>query len=218
MAGADPAQAGSTGRCPHADRRLPVRWQRARAGEATIELRRRDNPEYVRHRCTPTRPGTPVKGAYYLLADGVSIGGAALARFEGEAVLVDTPGGMPTGICTTSNWSRPAGFRRRGPAIGQARVRRCAGPGRRRWLPPRVRPEHDRGRPVGVESPATKHHEVNATLCRAGVLIPAGLVNLVALGPVRLWLEAFPLKVRGVEGTPCRVVKECTTAGEHPSN
>ena len=59
---------------------------------------------------------------------------------------------------------------------------------------------------VGVESRRTEHYEVNVSLCRAGILILEGLVNLGALTAGRLWLEAFPLKVRGVEGAPCRAV------------
>lgn len=172
-------------------------------------------------------PAHRSRGAYYFLADGVSIG-AALARFEGEAVLVDTSGRDADRLCTTSNWSWPAGI----PALRSGHMDELVAtgvldPARRPGLSPAAArwPAHDSGvnmiaiDSVGVESRVTGHYEVNATLCRAGVLILEGLVNLAALGPGRLWLEAFPLKVRGVEGTPCRaVVKECTTAGEHPSN
>ena len=67
---------------------------------------------------------------------------------------------------------------------------------------------------VGVESRTTSDFDVNVLLCHAGILILEGLVNLDALGPGPLWLEAFPLKVRGVEGTPCRaVVKDYSGVG-----
>lgn len=59
---------------------------------------------------------------------------------------------------------------------------------------------------VGVESRVTHDYDVNVTLCRAGILILEGLTGLEELGPGPLWLEAFPLKLRGVEGTPCRAV------------
>lgn len=59
---------------------------------------------------------------------------------------------------------------------------------------------------VGVESRSTSNYDVNVYLCRRGVLILEGLVNLHRLHSEDLWLEAFPLKIRGVEGTPCRAV------------
>ena len=69
---------------------------------------------------------------------------------------------------------------------------------------------------IGLESRVTRNYEVNVRLCRAGVLLLEGLVNLDQLGDGRLWLEAFPLKVRGVEGTPCRaVVKEEPGSGSN---
>ena len=62
---------------------------------------------------------------------------------------------------------------------------------------------------VGVESRKTKNYEVNRFLCESGVLILEGLVNLGSIRKRHVFLEAFPLKIRGVEGTPCRaVVKE----------
>lgn len=50
---------------------------------------------------------------------------------------------------------------------------------------------------IGVESRRTRDCEVNVILCRGGVLILEGLVNLHRLGPGLLHLEAFPLKLRG---------------------
>jgi kynurenine formamidase len=36
-----------------------------------------------------------------------------------------------------------------------------------------------------------------------------GLINLKEVKSRRFFLEAFPLKIRGVEGTPCRaIIKE----------
>jgi arylformamidase len=70
---------------------------------------------------------------------------------------------------------------------------------------------------IGVESRRTRDYEVNVILCRGGVLILEGLVNLHRLGPGPLHLEAFPLKLRGVEGTPCRAVVKDFTPSEAPS-
>jgi kynurenine formamidase len=50
---------------------------------------------------------------------------------------------------------------------------------------------------------------VNKVLFRSGALILAPLVNLAALTQPRFRLMAFPLKVRGVCGAPCRVLAAC---------
>ena len=190
------------------------------------------NPEYVYHLSTPTQAGTHVQGPRYFVADGATIDEFPLDRFEGEAVLVDMPargvdtqltdlldaldgrslrdrilllrsGHMDEVIRTGATDLDPA--RRPGVSLGAAA-----------WL------AHESGvrmiaiDSVGLESRTTSNYEVNVLLCRAGVLILEGLVNLGGVGDGRLWLEAFPLKVRGVEGTPCRaVVKEEPGSGSN---
>ncbi|MFX0202879.1 MAG: cyclase family protein, partial [Candidatus Hodarchaeota archaeon] len=47
---------------------------------------------------------------------------------------------------------------------------------------------------------------INKHLCRAGVLILEGLVNLFSLQKSRVFLIALPLLVIGTEGAPCRVL------------
>jgi kynurenine formamidase len=62
---------------------------------------------------------------------------------------------------------------------------------------------------VGVESRMTRNYEVNHYLGGKDVLILEGLMNLFAVSQQEVILEAFPLKIRGVEGTPCRaIIKE----------
>ncbi len=62
---------------------------------------------------------------------------------------------------------------------------------------------------IGVESRKRKNFEVNKYLCSKGVLLLEGLINLNAVHKRKIFLEAFPLKIRGVEGTPCRaIIKE----------
>lgn len=192
-----------------------------------------DNPEFVHHLFTPTQAGTHVQGPRYFLPDGATIDSFDLSRFEGEAVLVDMPergADMQLADLQRALAGRPLTGRillLRSGHMDEAVASGVLDPARRpglslaaaQWL------AHEAGvnmvaiDSVGVESRVTANYEVNVVLCRAGVLILEGLVNLSALGPGRLWLEAFPLKVRGVEGTPCRaLVKECDTHGNQPSN
>jgi len=62
---------------------------------------------------------------------------------------------------------------------------------------------------IGVESRATENYEVNKFLCEKRVLLLEGLINLKEVKSRRFFLQAFPLKIQGVEGTPCRaIIKE----------
>ncbi len=60
---------------------------------------------------------------------------------------------------------------------------------------------------VGLESRSFNDFRVSRYLGARGVLLLECLVNLQQLPPFsRAYLEAFPLKIKGVEGTPCRAV------------
>ena len=60
---------------------------------------------------------------------------------------------------------------------------------------------------VGLESRSFNDFRVSRYLGARGVLLLECLVNLRQLSPFsRAYLEAFPLKIKGVEGTPCRAV------------
>jgi len=62
---------------------------------------------------------------------------------------------------------------------------------------------------IGLESRVTENYEVNVYFCSQGILILECLVNLHNIRKHEVYLEAYPLKIRGVEGTPCRaIVKE----------
>jgi arylformamidase len=178
------------------------------------------NPEYVHQLSTPTQAGTHVQGPRYFIADGDTIDRFALADFEGEAVLVDlAKRGEDT---TLADLRRALAGRDLAGRILLLRTGHMAEVIESGVLDAGTRPglsvaaagwlaEQSGVRmvaidSVGVESRSTANYEVNVTLCRAGILILEGLVNLAALGGGRLWLEAFPLKLRGVEGTPCRAI------------
>jgi kynurenine formamidase len=62
---------------------------------------------------------------------------------------------------------------------------------------------------VGVESRVSKNYDVNVYLCKQGILILVCVANLDQITKQEVFLEAFPLKIVGVEGTPCRaIIKE----------
>jgi arylformamidase len=177
------------------------------------------NPEWVYTVTSPTQAGTHVQGPHYFLEHGARIDELPLERFEGWAEVVDS---ARRGEDTTVD-DLVAGLAGRDLA-GRILILRTghmdevvtAGaldPDRRPGLS--LEAAHwliDAGvamvaiDSVGVESRVTTDHDVNVALCRAGVPILEGLVNLAALPVPTVWLEAFPLKLRGVEGTPCRAV------------
>lgn len=178
------------------------------------------NPEYVYHLSTPTQAGTHVQGPHYFVADGATIDTFPLERFEGEAVLVDLPGrGTDMGLHELQAAVAGRSLAGRVLLLRSGHMRRVINSG---VLDPLDRPglsleaaqwlASDSGvgmvaiDSVGLESRTTADYDVNVTLCRAGILILEGLIGLEQLGPGPLWLEAFPLKLRGVEGTPCRAV------------
>ncbi len=185
------------------------------------------NPEFVYQLSTPTQAGTHVQGPHYFLADGATIDAFPLERFEGEAIVVDVPG-RGTDLELDDLQAAVAGRSLTGRILllRSGHMRRAIDSG---VLDPRDRPglslaaadwlAHDSGvgmiaiDSVGLESRTTEDYDVNVALCRAGILILEGLVDLERLGAGPLWLEAFPLKLRGVEGTPCRaVIKDYSAA------
>lgn len=58
---------------------------------------------------------------------------------------------------------------------------------------------------LGVESVSSKNYEVNVYLTTQNILILECLTNLQLLSG-RVFIEAYPLKIKGIEGTPCRAV------------
>lgn len=172
-----------------------------------------------------------MQGPRYFLADGATIDAVPLERFEGEAVLVDMPRrGSDTDL--PELLAALAGRQLAGRIL-VLRTGHMAEVIHERRLVPQRRPGLSLAAAewlaasgvgmvaidsVGVESRVTKDYEVNVALCRAGSLILEGLVNLEQLGPGPLWLEAFPLKLAGVEGTPCRaIVKDHSPAARVPT-
>jgi len=59
---------------------------------------------------------------------------------------------------------------------------------------------------IGLESRNTKNYEVNTYLSGRGVLILECISNINNIENGNIILEAYPLKIVGVEGSPCRAV------------
>lgn len=178
------------------------------------------NPEYVYELVTATQAGTHVQAPHYFLEAGARIDQIPLTRFEGRAHLVEV---TRRGADTTAADLRPLLDHRRldgeililrtghmDEVIASGSLDPATRPGLALDAAAYLAEEKKIGMiavdSVGVESRATSNYDVNVYLCRQGVLILEGLVNLHRLHSDDLWLEAFPLKIRGVEGTPCRAV------------
>ncbi len=181
------------------------------------------NPEYVYDLELSTQTGTHIQGAHYFDESGTRIEEYPLQRFEGRAHLCDID---ERGVDTTA-----AFFRSRFDDVALAdaililRTGHMADVIERGELDPTDRPGLSPGAArylveekqlsmiaidsVGVESRETENFEVNVYLGKHDVLILEGLMNLDAITATAVFLEAFPLKIPGVEGTPCRaIIKE----------
>ncbi|MDI1290093.1 MAG: cyclase family protein [bacterium] len=179
-----------------------------------------NNPEYIYTITMESQSGTHIQGPHYFLEHGARIDAFPLARFEGSAHVIDL---AKRGADTTAEELRAllghvdlAGrvlVLRTGhmaELIAGAALESSTRPGlsleAARYL------VEDRGiamiaiDSVGVESRETIDYDVNVYLCEQEVLILECLVNLGSIVGDDLWLEAFPLKIRGVEGTPCRAI------------
>lgn len=182
-----------------------------------------DNPEFVYDLTFSTQTGTHIQGPHYFLEEGRRIDSFPLGAFEGMACVLDlSKRGEDTTVEDLRSLIRPGD--RECPFVlfrtGHMEEVIRSGvldPARRPGLSPEAARFLVREwgvrliaiDSVGVESRASENYEVNRYLCESGLLILEGLVNLSTIRRRHVFLEAFPLKVRNVEGTPCRaVVKE----------
>lgn len=178
-----------------------------------------DNPEWVYSITTPTQAGTHIQGPHYFLEDGATIDTFSLDRFEGWAYLVDsTKRGTDTtahdlqaqlGHCDLNGQNVLLRTGHMDELVAGEPLRPETRPGLSidgaQWLIDQ-RINMVAIDSVGLESRESQHFEVNVMLCQQEILILEGLVGLRAITTERVWLEAMPLKVGGVEGTPCRAI------------
>lgn len=182
-----------------------------------------DTPEFVYDLTLSTQTGTHIQGPHYFMEDGRRIETIPLEFFEGRACVLDL---VKRGQDTTAedlqklilpgDMGCPVVLFRTGhmeAVIRSGRLEASERPGlsleAARYLVREWRARLIAIDSVGVESRVTENYEVNRFLGESGVLILEGLVNLGSIRMRHVFLEAFPLKIGGVEGTPCRaVVKE----------
>jgi kynurenine formamidase len=178
--------------------------------------------EYCYRLHLPTQAGTHIQGPHYFLAGGRPIDAFPLERFEGPAYVVDVRG---LALFTPQSLAPLAGLDLAGAIVlfhsgYMARLMAAATPGElERLVATKPGLSLDAaielaGRgvsllgidSVGLEPGGDPSYPVNRYLCQREVLILEGLTNLDQLPPAGAWVEAFPLPVPGVEGTPCRAV------------
>ena len=175
------------------------------------------NPEYVYDYIGCTQTGTHVQGAHYFNRLGKKIDQYPLERFYGLAYMID--------------WSYSAGTL----SLADCKEK-MAGYGGQKILVIRSgfmshRMKHlisDADRcglsmeaaaylvelgiqMIGIDAPgveprSNKNYEVNVFLGEKDILLLECLSNLELIPSSAFTLSAFPLKITGVEGTPCRAV------------
>lgn len=182
-----------------------------------------DNPEYVYDFKLCTQSGTHIQGPHYFLEDGKKISDYPLNVFEGEAHIFESE---KRGIDIERNELEAAlseiDLQDKIFIIKTGHMKELI---ECKELVDSHRPglslkgakylcEEKKIRmividSVGVESRQSEDHDVNVYLCQQGILILECVCHLELIGSGRLWLEAFPLSIDDVEGTPCRaIIKE----------
>ncbi len=187
------------------------------------------NPEFVYDFKMCSQSGTHIQGPHYFLESGARIEEFPLAAFEGSALLIDLE---KRGVDTTrddlvaklgdDSVSDEILVLRTGnmeEIIVAGSIDPINRPGlsleAAAYLAVELGVKMIAIDSIGVESRTTENYEVNKFLCEKKVLLLEGLVNLGEVKMRRFFLEAFPLKIRGVEGAPCRaIIKEPVRRGD----
>lgn len=182
-----------------------------------------DNPEYVYDFKLSTQSGTHIQTGHYFLKDGKRISDYPMMAFEGDAYVIDTD---RRGVDISRNDLMKE--LHNVDLLGKILILRTGHMEElivEKILNKDTRPGlsmeaakylcEEKGirmigiDSVGLESTVTKNHEVNVYLCHKEMIILECLANLSKIKEKHVWLEAFPLKIDGVEGTPCRaIIKE----------
>lgn len=182
--------------------------------------------------CTQT--GTHIQGPHYFLRDGRKIHQFPLSAFEGECRVLDidpsetvTEERVRAQLTSEDISSKIVLFRsgRMDEWLARLEASRSSGEaGSDKGLisellkcKPGLSPDGARFLvskgpkmlgidSVGFEPPGSHSFEVNRYLCEHELLLLECLVNLDKVPRKGAWLEAFPLPIVGVEGTPCRAL------------
>ncbi len=177
------------------------------------------NPEYVYDLEFCSQSGSHIQGAHYFKSDGIRIHEYQLEDFEGKAHIIDvTKRGeditkddllekvadvglegkivvFRTGFMDELISSQRMDMKRPGLSLEAAR-----------YLCQEKKIKMIAIDALGVESVKSKNYEVNVYLCTQRILILECITNLHLMKGSEIYIEAFPLKIKGVEGTPCRAI------------
>ena len=179
-----------------------------------------NNREFVYDLSFCTQSGTHIQGPHYFLEHGKTIDLFPIETFEGPCLIIDLE---KREIDTTAEDLKalihpeerilPILILRTGH-MDEVLASGVLDPGKRPGLSPDAATflaEETSFRLVGIdsvglESRKSQNFEVNLFFCSKEILLLEGLVNLCTVRNRIAFLHAFPLKTRGVEGTPCRAV------------
>lgn len=182
-----------------------------------------DNPEYVYDFELCTQSGTHIQAPHYFLRDGKKISDYPIETFEGDAYIFDTNrrgidisyDDLIIGLYEIDLFGKILILRtgHMEELIEEKVINQNTRPGlsieAAQYLCEVKGIRMIAIDSVGVESKVSKNYEVNVYLCQKGIIILECLANLSEIKMKHVWLEAFPLKIEGVEGTPCRaIIKE----------
>ena len=177
-----------------------------------------NNPEFVYDVVMCTQSGTHIQGAHYFIKDGFKIEQYDIDRFDGPGILVD---------CRFVDTDVNVDFLKE--KLGSLKLADRIILLRTDYFDNLVKSHtshpsriglsmlaanylvEQKVKMIGIDSPGvesrvTKNFEVNRFLCERNVLLLEGLMNLSAIQSQNFWVSCFPLKLSGVEGTPCRAV------------
>jgi len=181
------------------------------------------NPEFVYDLKLCTQSATHIQGPHYFLKEGRPIDEFSLDYFEADAFLVDMPKRgedmskeeLEILLADVDLKDKAVLFRtgHMQELVDGLKLEPHTRPGlsleAAQYLVEEKEIKMVGIDSVGVESRKTENYEVNVYLCHNEIMILEGLVNLEAIKKDWVFLEAFPIKLAKVEGTPCRaIVKE----------
>jgi len=179
-----------------------------------------DNPEFVYDLELCTQTGTHIQGAHYFKHDGKKINTYSLEAFEGVAYVVDiTKRGEDITRSELETLLHSVNLEQKILVLRTGHMDEII---KDKKLEPKNRPglsleaakylcEEKKIKmiaidSVGVESRKSKNYDVNVYLCNQEILILECITNLELLEGENISIEAYPLKIKGVEGAPCRAI------------
>jgi len=179
-----------------------------------------NNPEFVYDIQLCSQSGTHIQGGHYFKLDGKSIDKYDIEDFQGEAYIIDIfkRGEDVTGEELKNKISKidldgKVLILRTGhmeELISEKIIDEARRPGisldAAEYLCEEKKVKMIAIDSIGLESRNTKNYEVNTYLSGRGVLILECISNINNIENGNIILEAYPLKIVGVEGSPCRAV------------